>query len=71
MRLYRVRLLSHRLHTNTPLVGKKDKNLVAWIFVCCRKKVELVPTARQKNDEPGQDFPKRTGNKRTHSMLPI
>ena len=64
--LVRVRLLSHSLHTNAPFVGKKDKNLVRWVIVGCRKEVELVPTANQK--ESTQSVSPR-GNGRESNVL--
>jgi len=44
----RVSSLPHCLHANAPFVGKKDENLVRWVFIGCSKEVELVPTANQK-----------------------
>lgn len=44
----RIALLPHSFHTNAPFVGKKDKDLVAWVLVSCRKEVELVPTTDKK-----------------------
>ena len=46
--LIRVPLLPHSFNTNAPFVGKKDKNLVGWILIGCRKEVELISTANQK-----------------------
>ena len=43
----RVCLLPHGLHSDAPFVGEENKNLVGWVFIGCRKEVELVPTGNQ------------------------
>lgn len=44
----RVPLLSHSFNTNAPFVGEKDKDLVGWVFIGCRKEVKLISTANQR-----------------------
>ena len=48
LNLMRVPLLPHSFNTNAPFVGKKDKNLVGWVFIGCREEVELIPTANKR-----------------------
>jgi len=47
LNLMGVCLLPHGLHSDTPFVGKKDENLVGWVFVGRGKEVELIPAADQ------------------------
>ena len=57
LNLMRVPPLPHSFDTDASFVGKKDKNLVGWVLICCSEEVELISTANQRG--------------RTQSVFPI